>query len=60
MLEESLTLNKLTNSTPIHAEKPGTSVYMDLRAIGAGLYEYFNLPDSISKRYVVSLNYISW
>ena len=60
MLRESNIFNKLTNSSPITAVEPGTSVYMDLRAMGAGLYEYLNLPDYEFKRYVVILEYISW
>ncbi len=60
MLRESNIFNKLTNSSPITAVEPGTSVYMDLRAMGAGLYEYLNLPDYKFKRYVVILEYISW
>jgi hypothetical protein len=39
---------------------PGTYVYMDLRAIGAGLYEFLNLPDSDFTLDVVILEYTSW
>ena len=60
MLRESAILNKLTNSSPIIAVEPGTSVYMDLRAIGAGLYESLHLPDYEFNCYVVILEYLSW
>jgi hypothetical protein len=33
---------------------------MDLRALGAGLYDFLKLPDSDFNTYVVSLEYISW
>jgi hypothetical protein len=60
MLKESLILKKLTNNTPIAAVEPGMHVYMDLRAIGAGLYEFLNLPDFDFALYVVVLEYMSW
>ncbi len=60
MLKESLILKKLTNNTPIVAVEPGTYVYMDLRALGAGLYEFLNLPDFDFALYVVILEYTSW
>ena len=40
--------------------EPGTYVYMDLRALGAGLYEFLNLPDFDFALYVVILEYTSW
>jgi hypothetical protein len=60
MLKESLILKKITNNTPIASVEPGTHVYMDLRAIGAGLYEFLNLPDFDFALYVVILEYTSW
>jgi hypothetical protein len=33
---------------------------MDLRAIGAGLYEFLNLPECDFMTYVVVLDYTSW
>ena len=33
---------------------------MDLRALGAGLYDLLNLPDCDFKTYVVVLEYMSW
>jgi hypothetical protein len=60
MHKESLTLKKITNQSPITTVEPGNSVYMDLRALGAGLYDFLNLPDSDFTTYVVSLEYISW
>ena len=60
MLKESLILNKLLNNTPITVISPDMSVYMDLRALGAGLYELLNLPDCDFKTYVVVLDYMSW
>jgi hypothetical protein len=38
--------------------EPGIHVYMDLRAIGAGLYEFLNLPNFDFASYV--LEYTSW
>jgi hypothetical protein len=60
MSKESLILKKITNNTPIASVEPGTHVYMDLRAIGAGLYEFLNLPDCDFALYVVILEYTSW
>ncbi len=40
--------------------EPGIHVYMDLRAIGAGLYEFLNLPNFDFALYVVILEYTSW
>jgi hypothetical protein len=60
MLRESLILKKLTNNTPIVSVEPGTHVYMDLRAIGAGLYEFLNLPNFDFALYIVILEYTSW
>ena len=53
MHKESLTIQRVINRTPIESVEPGNSVYMDLRAIGAGLYESLDLPDSDFTRYVV-------
>ena len=60
MLKESIILNKLLNKTPITVISPDMSVYMDLRALGAGLYELLNLPNCNFETYVVVLDYISW
>jgi hypothetical protein len=60
MHKEYLTLKKITNQTPIEGVEPGTFVYMDLRALGAGLYDFLNLPDPDFSTYVVPLEYISW
>ena len=60
MLKESLILKKITNDTPISSVEPGIHVYMDLRAIGAGLYEFLNLPNFDFALYVVILEYTSW
>jgi hypothetical protein len=48
MLKESLILKKTTNNTPIASVEPGTYVHMDLRALGAGLYAFLNLPNAFS------------
>jgi hypothetical protein len=54
------TLIKEINSQPILTVSPGTTVYMDLRAIGAGWYESLNLPNSDFSVYVVPLSYTGW
>jgi hypothetical protein len=60
MHKESLVLNKITNNTPITSVEPDNIVFMDLRAVGAGLYDLLNLPDCDFSTYVVPLEYISW
>jgi hypothetical protein len=60
MLKESLILKKITKDTPISSVEPGIHMYMDLRAIGAGLYEFLNLPNFDFASYVVILEYTSW
>ena len=60
MHKESLILKKIINQTPITSVSPGDIVYMDLRAIGAGLYNFLNLPDCDFCTYVTPLEYVSW
>ena len=60
MHKESLTIQRAINKTPIRSVEPGNNIYMDLRAIGAGLYESLDLPDSDFTRYVVLLEYTGW
>ncbi len=60
MLKESLILKKITKDTPISSVEPGIHMYMDLGAIGAGLYEFLNLPNFDFASYVVILEYTSW
>ena len=58
--KESLILKQIVNNKPITCVEPGNNVYMDLRALGAGLYEFLQLPDCHFVTYVVCLEYISW
>jgi hypothetical protein len=57
---ESLILIKQLNISPIDIIKPGDTVYMDLRAIGAQRYSTLSLPDLDFSMYVVPLIYKSW
>jgi hypothetical protein len=60
MHKESLILKKQLNQTAITSVESGTIVYMDLRALGAGLYELLHLPDDDFSTYVVPLEYLSF
>jgi hypothetical protein len=60
LLRESLVLKKVTNDTPTSSVEPGIHVYMDLRAIGAGLNEFLNLPNFDFASYIAILEYSSW
>jgi hypothetical protein len=60
LLKGSLILMKDINATPITSIGPQTSVYMDIRAFGAGWYDNMNFPDAYSTSYVVRLTYTAW
>jgi hypothetical protein len=48
------------NAKPILSVSPGTTVFMDLRGIGCGWYEFLNLPNSSFVVYVVPLICGQW
>ena len=54
------TLIREINVRPILTVSPGTTVFMDLRAIGAGWYESLHLPNCDFSVYVVPLTYTGW
>lgn len=54
------TLIREINIRPILTVSPGTTVFMDLRAIGAGWYESLHLPNCDFSVYVVPLTYTGW
>ena len=58
--KQALILQRTLNRAPITSVEPGNTVYMDLRALGAGLYEFFNLPLYEFTKYVVPLEFVSW
>ena len=58
--KEATILRNILNSKPITEVKPGTTVFLDLRAIGAGWYQSLNLPNCDFTVYVVPLTYKSW
>jgi hypothetical protein len=60
LLKESLSLIKDINTTPITCIAPLTTVYMDIRAFGAGWYDGMNFPDAYSTSYIVKLTYTAW
>ena len=59
-LKESLVLMRQTNSHPITLVAPGDTIFLDLRAIGAGWYESLELPNCDFSLYVVPLTFTSY
>ena len=57
---ESLLLIKQINISPITCVVPGSVVYLDIRALGAGWYDSLNLPNNDFAIYVVKMTYTKW
>ena len=58
--KESLKYIKDINITPITSVNPTTTVFMDIRAFGAGWYDSLDLPDAHFTLYVVKVIYTAW